>query len=471
MNRDMLFVSHANPEDNDFTRWLALQLAKDGYGVWCDLTKLLGGENFWKDAESAIRTRTVRFLYVLSRTSNVKDGPRNELQIAKNVARSDTTLRDFVIPLHVDDLPHADINVQLTTVNAISFEKSWAKGYAQLLEVLEREAVPKNANFDPSAVTSWWREQFSAARSVRQQGESYLSNLLRIVSIPQRLWLHTLTRSTPGPIEPEHRMQFAGFMDNIDLVTFASAHDIQASLGTSIILVESNAISVCELVEGRGPLDPKKGRYFLSRLLRDSWERWIGASALGIYPLANHANCYFFKKGEQPKFDIHFVNPEGRQSYRSVVGYSTNQDGSRRYWHFGVQARPVFAPLFGYLVSSHVIFTSDGVTPWDNHRKMHSARRRQCKSWFNPEWRDRLLATLHWLSQGGTTLQLPAGDDFIEVSIQPQQFDSDVSYADPPTRKERLLIAEMQEPESLGFDTDNADEEHDDEFDEIGDEE
>jgi hypothetical protein len=36
----MVFISHANPEDNDFTRWLALQLAEDGYGVWSDLAKL-----------------------------------------------------------------------------------------------------------------------------------------------------------------------------------------------------------------------------------------------------------------------------------------------------------------------------------------------------------------------------------------------------------------------------------------------
>jgi hypothetical protein len=109
MTKDMVFVSHANPEDNDFTRWLALQLANDGYGVWCDLTKLLGGETFWKDAEEAIRTRTVKFVYVLSRTSNVKDGPRNELQIAKNVARLDHSLHDFVIPVHIDDLPHSEI--------------------------------------------------------------------------------------------------------------------------------------------------------------------------------------------------------------------------------------------------------------------------------------------------------------------------------------------------------------------------
>jgi hypothetical protein len=51
----MLFISHANPEDNEFSRWLALQLANEGYPVWCDLTKLLGGEDFWADIEQAIR--------------------------------------------------------------------------------------------------------------------------------------------------------------------------------------------------------------------------------------------------------------------------------------------------------------------------------------------------------------------------------------------------------------------------------
>src|SRR5690348_14506983 len=86
--QDMVFVSHANPEDNVFTRWLALRLAADGFPVWCDLTKLLGGEDFWKDAEAAIRMRTCKFLYVLSTASNVKDGPRNELQVAVNVAKA-----------------------------------------------------------------------------------------------------------------------------------------------------------------------------------------------------------------------------------------------------------------------------------------------------------------------------------------------------------------------------------------------
>ena len=50
--RDTLLLSHANPEDNEFTLWLALQLANHGYKVWSDLTKLLG-ERF-----SGTRSRT-----------------------------------------------------------------------------------------------------------------------------------------------------------------------------------------------------------------------------------------------------------------------------------------------------------------------------------------------------------------------------------------------------------------------------
>jgi len=461
----MIFISHANPEDNDLTRWLALQLAKDGYGVWCDLTKLLGGENFWKDAEEALRTRTVKFVYVLSRASNVKEGPRNELQIARNVARRDQLLHDFIVPLHIDDLPHSEINVLLTSINTVPFEKSWAKGYAQLLEVLEREQVPQKPGFNPSAVSSWWRTQFSADRGVKREADSHVSNLLSILSMPQSLWLHTLAPTRTGrPVEPEHRLAFAGFVDGIDIVTFASAEDIQPALGSSVSLFDSNALSVADLLQGQSRLDPKKGRYFLSRLTRECWERWIGATGLSVHPLSNRAQCYFFTKGQQESLYIQFKTPEGKQARRSVVGYATQADGSKRYWHYGVQARPVFAPCLAYLFSAHVIFTSDGATPWASHRKMHSARRRQCKGWFNPQWRDRLLATLHWLSQGNPSLHIPAAKGaFIQVSMISEQFDSEISYADPPTRKERLLLADQERPDSELVEEDEAVESEEDE--------
>src|ERR1700692_4221438 len=113
--RDTVMISHANPEDNEFTLWLALQLAKEGYRVWCDLTKLLGGEVFWDDIEQVIKTRAAKVLYVLSRTSNAKDGPLKELHFAQIVAKRER-LKDFVIPLHLDNLPHGDITIEITRI-------------------------------------------------------------------------------------------------------------------------------------------------------------------------------------------------------------------------------------------------------------------------------------------------------------------------------------------------------------------
>ncbi len=68
----MVFVNHANPEENELALWLSLKLANEGHAVWCDLTKLLGGEKFWEDIQDAIRTRAAKFVYILSRALIVK---------------------------------------------------------------------------------------------------------------------------------------------------------------------------------------------------------------------------------------------------------------------------------------------------------------------------------------------------------------------------------------------------------------
>src|SRR5437867_4807640 len=111
--RGTVCLRHWNPEDNGFTRWLALQLGREGYQVWSDLTGLIGGEDFWREAERTIREHTVKFVYVLSRVSNEKPGPLKELHIAETVARQNQDLHDFIVPALIDDLPHAEIIIQL----------------------------------------------------------------------------------------------------------------------------------------------------------------------------------------------------------------------------------------------------------------------------------------------------------------------------------------------------------------------
>jgi hypothetical protein len=38
--RDTILITHANPEDNHFARWLAARLSTAGYRAWVDLRAL-----------------------------------------------------------------------------------------------------------------------------------------------------------------------------------------------------------------------------------------------------------------------------------------------------------------------------------------------------------------------------------------------------------------------------------------------
>jgi len=166
VRRDMVFVSHANPEENEFARWLSLQLANEGYAVWCDVTKLLGGEKFWENIQDAIAKRTVKFVFALSRASNQKSGTLDELNYALGVEKKlgKDFRKDFIVTLKLDDLPYDDVYIGIQRRMHIDFSTSWATGLSSLLKRLKEDQIPKLASFNPDAVCSWWRSQaeFSA---------------------------------------------------------------------------------------------------------------------------------------------------------------------------------------------------------------------------------------------------------------------------------------------------------------------
>ena len=143
--RNKIFISHATPSDNDFTKWLALKLIGLGYEVWCDILFLDKGVDFWNNIEKEIRENTNKFLIVSSLHSNQREGVLKELAVAGKVKKqlNDET---FIIPLAIDEnLSYDDINIDLIRLNAIDFKKSWASGLRDLLEALEKQNVPKNS--------------------------------------------------------------------------------------------------------------------------------------------------------------------------------------------------------------------------------------------------------------------------------------------------------------------------------------
>lgn len=126
------------------------------------MTRLLGGEDVWGDIERVIREQTVKYLYVLSRQSNHKEGSLRELKVADAVKIKDT-LGDFIIPLRIDDLPHSEANIELARLNAIDCSQGWSDGLKQLVALLEKEAVLREA------VRSRSRAAMVGARSQRSR--------------------------------------------------------------------------------------------------------------------------------------------------------------------------------------------------------------------------------------------------------------------------------------------------------------
>jgi hypothetical protein len=453
---DMVFVSHANPEDNDFARWLALQLANEGYPVWCDLTRLLGGEKFWEDIQNAISNRTAKFLFALSRPSNTKSGTLDELNCALGVEKK-CKLKDFVITLKLDDLPYDDVYINVQRRNHIDFRSSWASGFSQLLKKLVDENVPKDVRFNPVAVSSWWRSQneFSAEQGLLQQQDEHLSNWFPIGGLPSHINRHLVTRDSIGKIEFDaatFRWPAASDSD-ISFLSFAEAGHFLGQLPPNHIIAATEQFSLQSILERTAP---RGYPALLTAILRLAWERRMQGTVLSTYELSNRAKCFYFLSGQIQENRLYFQGVEGKRAYRDIVGYATRLE-RKRYWHYGINTKAVLHPVPHYVIKGHVLFSDDGLKLWDSKERLAKARRNQCKNWWNDEWRDRMLAVMTYLADEQGRIPLPLSPSLVAaLSVRPELFVSPVSYLDPDDIvKEEELDDYSFEDEEDGLEADD----------------
>lgn len=426
--RNMIFLSHATPEDNEFARWLALQLANEGYAVWCDLTKLLGGEDFWKDIQEAIRTRSIRFLFVLSRTSNTKEGTLQELACAKAVAAAlKPAVRDFIIDLKVDDLPYPEVDIEIQRLNHISFRTSWADGLANLLKKLAEDNLPKDPRFNPEAVATWWRAQptLSAKQGLLVEPETQISNWFRIQHFPETVWCHHVTRHKPGKLDFDiSKLTYPAVKPtDLSFLSFADAKQIDGELDSSIYIHSSQEIRLSDILTRYHPLG-----HDLVNMLRQGWEKMMEAGDFSVQRISPQPSRYYFKKGKIPDDRLFFMGLSDKRTYRDIVGFAT-KNGVRRYWHYAISGKPELFPFPHLVIRGHVLFSDSGGPLWEDTQKAAKARRNQCKTWWNDEWRDRMLAVTAHITGTDGMISIPMSSDrSILLSGAPETFESPVSY-------------------------------------------
>ena len=433
--RRLLFISHATPEDNGFAGWLATQLANAGYEVWCDVTKLLGGEKFWDDITEAIEKHAFRVLFVSTIESNRKAGTLREMRIALKTEEADG-IKNFIVPLKADQFPFASTNENIRERNFVRFEENWAAGLAQLLKLLEREGAPKSPLAGPSCVGDWYRRSIDAKRRPVISNEKCYSNWFRL-RLPANLYFH----ETGGTAEPL-AAAIQGFahpfrLHGSGIITFAPLHEVQNFIGPVLSLSRTSDFETDALMsDGNADLSIEAfdAHNIVSDLVRQAWEGELARREMRSYALASGLKAWFFKDGQLEKNKAHFTALGGRKTFRQLVGRKSKRNADGRLvpdgsWHYALSASVQLAPFPRLVLRHHVLFTDDGVKPWSSDQRMHRARRKVCRSWWNREWRDRLFAFCSELGDGAKFIALPVSDDVsIRVPTIPASFISPWTY-------------------------------------------
>lgn len=433
---DIVFISHDSTSNSntEFVSWLALRLVSEGYNVWCDLISLKGGDERCGEVQSIISQRAAIFLCILSRQSSPDSNALKELKLAYDVMHSDKR-EQFIVPLDVEGISPIELNAFLNNITVVDFTSGWAKGFKSLLDRLEN--VPQNATSTPATATAFWESIFIPQNVVNTKPEEYYSNWFPI-DLPDMLYVHKLDPNSLATWSEKENLPYPAFFSGDKLISFATAeealglqaHNVKVtntiSLPTQGILNDDFDHSVIQ------NLNPWTS---IIRLLNLTWDQCLNGSGLGIYTLANNSLCYFFHMncgGDK----IFFQNANHQRAWRMLVGYKTFESSigikEKRYWHFAIQGKPILHPRPSYIIKSHVMFSDNGVNIWDSKPRLHKARRSWCGDWWNAAWRDRLLASMSFLANGKSTIEIAVSNNiFLDIHITPSKFISPVSYVDP----------------------------------------
>lgn len=416
--RNLVFISHATPEDNQFTLWLSTRLKLLGYEVWSDVTQLFGGEKWWEDIAEAIHDSTIKFVIVITRTSLSKPGVQREVELALQ-AESSHRLTNFIIPIIIDDSEFGGHPYGLSDRNIIPFSKGWGFGFERLVERLERDSTPKESKpCDLGAVLAAIRVPTA---TVEQARDTAISNTLPITKLPDELNFFRL----PGDAKLWRKQlamcPFAWFEWGGMLATFADHQDITPFLPKHVIPSKSPKLNLPDvLCDGiRNHKEFLRGEVIkkVNNLIAESWNHAMREKGLNKYELSNGRASWFFPANESNEGLIQYPDQNGQLRRRKILGFSGK---NKVYWHYAIEVKVHYGQTAKLSLIPHVVFTEDGRNPIADSAKMHRLRRGFCKNWWNPRWRELLLLYVHRLSDSCSEITLSLGEgNSISFSSRP----------------------------------------------------
>ncbi|MGE0175252.1 MAG: toll/interleukin-1 receptor domain-containing protein [Oligoflexales bacterium] len=455
--REIVFISHATPEDNHFAIWLAIQLTNAGYKVWLDKEQLLGSEPFWDEIEHVLRHQTAKALFICSKVSMTKRGVQKEIQIAKEV-RDEIQNPRFLYPLMIDNLPFDALPKVLKAQNAADCYNRWQDGLEDILKVLERDNIPKKET-DSIETTGFWHHVLTRkARTLSEDAENLDSNWLSLKELPRHLNFYKVQGSgldINQLVKIASEASWPCFELRGYIASFADMDSLAPGFH-HLKLEPAFQISLQNFLQGEGPeeiqLQPKDARNKITGLLKKGWDNFLQSKGLKAYSLSSRTRntAWWIPVGLVPDKKLSFRNAPSKRSGRKLIGMigaRSKRAVKVHYWHYGVSVAISLDAVPHSTMRHHVIITEDGKDRTISADAMHSKRRSFCSDWRNDKWRELLLSFLYWLSDGQQQISIPLGPEArMIVSADPIRMSINKSVLPPknePIMDDRDLIEQI----------------------------
>lgn len=466
--RKKIFISHATPEDNDFTIWLASRLELLGYEVWIDKNGLVGGEKFWETIDNVIRNEAIKFLLVYSKNifqkdtygnptaGKLKDGVYKEFSFAESIGKQNN-INDFIVMLNID-ASNYNLFIGADRLNQIPFYENWANGFKQLEKKLQKDNVQKTKQELKTDFGSWYEQQFVTNSAITPKSELYYTNWWTINKLPEHFFLYQFQSLEQASIIAKQFLDYPVSKITNYLSSFEETKEFTVNQDNNAFIIKPLnifKIKVTDVLIGfessSFPTHRDSENHF-KKLLKEVFHKIMKNRGMFWYEMSNKRLAYYYTPANLCSLKTKFQYPY-RKNNKFKTKNLLGKHKSLGKWHYAVSVKPILSPVLAFSLKSHITFTTDGFNVLKNDKnetdsnKIHSQRRSKGKRMFNEEWRDLFLAFIDALKKDDR-IEIGLSSNFtLEMPITSQIYWADFGYFDPKdkTRQGLLSVYEFEE--------------------------
>lgn len=426
ISKDIVFISHATPEDNEIAIWLASRLENAGYNVWVDKNELTGGEEFWDNIQDILTNKTVKFISIISNSSINKNGVKDEISYALELERKNN-LSEFILPIKIEE--NVTVPINLGRKNYIDdFKTDWGTGLERVLNFLDKNNVPRNNISNYKDLELVLRKDVV---KLEKGNETIMSNQFKI-TLPEFIFLYEKdTNANELPRTHEYYdypvREFAG-----NLLSFFELQKINS-------IIESQQLVLVAKYKTDNFINEQYKEYSYNSK-KDDIDRVFKTLISKTFDMLfknkglkniqwKHTCDWWFPSNLIPDNKIYFTNYYDKKTYRVITGKSIQY-----IWHFCFRYRIRSNDNFYIEISPRTIYTDDKDIVIPSDSRLNRIRISRTKTWYNEKWRDLLVGFMYWLNNGNDIVINCGDDNSLICSWKPEFFKSEIKIPEDKLR-------------------------------------